>query len=114
MQQQKWTYSEVLNFFNLDANFLEDLIDEEIICPMCEKNEKNFSCSELEKLQIAKNLFEELNVNIPGIEVILGMRNTMIEMRKQFDKIIELFIKDLNKDYYITLKENRENLFKIL
>jgi MerR family transcriptional regulator/heat shock protein HspR len=48
-----------------------------------------FSQKEREKLRLALLLMEEMEVNLPGVEIILRMRQTMDEMRKQFDDILE-------------------------
>ena len=43
----------------------------------------------MEKLRIAKLLMEEMEVNLPGVEIILRMRHDMIAMRAQFDAILD-------------------------
>jgi MerR family transcriptional regulator/heat shock protein HspR len=64
---------------------------EEIICTVCphDRTEKLLSPDDLEKLRLARILSEEMEVNLPGIEVILRMRHNMLEMRRQFDAILE-------------------------
>ena len=91
MSKNLWSYKEVVRLYEVDEGFLRILETEEIVCPACEDNSsrKMFSASELEKLRIAKMLVEDLDVNLPGVEVILRMRQNMIEMRKQFDAILE-------------------------
>ena len=91
MTKQFWTITEVIERFQIDEGFLAELEEEEIICPLCRQDpqEKLFPVSELEKLRLAKTLFEDMEVNLPGIEVILRMRENMLEMRKQFDAILE-------------------------
>jgi MerR family transcriptional regulator/heat shock protein HspR len=32
---------------------------------------------------------EDMDVNLPGVEVILRMRENMVQMRRQFDAILE-------------------------
>jgi MerR family transcriptional regulator/heat shock protein HspR len=91
MTKQFWSITEVIERFQIDEGFLAELEEEEIICPLCRQDpqEKLFPVSELEKLRLAKTLFEDMEVNLPGIEVILRMRENMLEMRKQFDAILE-------------------------
>jgi MerR family transcriptional regulator/heat shock protein HspR len=91
MSKKFWTVTEVVELFEIDENFLIDLEEEEILCPTCldDPTTKVFSSSELEKLRIAKILFDDMGVNVPGIEIILRMRQTMFDMRKQFDAILE-------------------------
>ncbi len=91
--------TEVIEQFQIERGFLDDLEEEEIICPFCHENssEKLFSESELEKLRLARILHEEMDVNLPGIEVILQMRQNMLDMRRQFDDILEDLASRLKK-----------------
>ena len=91
MTKEYWTISEVLEIFQIDERFLSDLEEEEIVCPTCPENAsgKLFSAIEMEKLRLAKILVEDMDVNLPGVEVILRMRQGMIEMRRQFDAVLE-------------------------
>ena len=52
---------------------------------------------ELERLRVAKILFHEMGVNMPGVDVILRMRQNMLEMRRQFDDILEDLVRDLKE-----------------
>ena len=88
-QKEFWTLTEVIKFFEVDEDFLKNLEAENILCPTCVKKDKIFSTEELEKVRLAKVLIEDMDVNIPGVEVILRMRHNMFEMRKQFDTILE-------------------------
>ncbi|MFO7737814.1 MAG: chaperone modulator CbpM [Desulfatiglandaceae bacterium] len=99
MSKEFWTITEVVELFEVEENFLIDLEQEEILCPKCrdDSTTKLFSSSELEKLRIAKILFEDMGVNVPGIEVILRMRQTMFDMRNQFDAILEGVAEDLRE-----------------
>ena len=91
MTKEFWKITEVVEWFQIDRGFLDDLEEEEIICPTCREDseEKLLSSGDLEKLRLARLLFEEMDVNMPGIEVILQMRQNMLDMRKQFDDILE-------------------------
>ena len=91
MAKEFWTVNEVLEFFEVDEQFLKILEEESIVCATCDDNDlpgRKFSTMEMEKLRVAKMLMEELEVNLPGIEIILQMRRNMIEMRRQFDDIL--------------------------
>ena len=91
MTKEFWKITEVIELFQIDSGFLDDLEEEEIICPTCREDseEKLLKSGDLEKLRLARLLFEEMDVNMPGIEVILQMRQNMLDMRKQFDDILE-------------------------
>jgi MerR family transcriptional regulator, heat shock protein HspR len=91
MSKRFWTINEVVEIFQVDERFIDELEEEDIICPLCEENPpaKLFSSADLEKLRLAKMLIEEMDVNLPGVDIILRMRQSMFEMRRQFDSILE-------------------------
>jgi len=91
MDKEFWTITEVVEIFHVDERFLDELEEEEIICPACKEHPpaKLFSSADLEKLRLTKILIEEMDVNLPGVEIILRMRQSMFEMRRQFDSILE-------------------------
>ncbi|MFH1481720.1 MAG: chaperone modulator CbpM [Pseudomonadota bacterium] len=91
MDKEFWTLEEVIEIFEIDERFLADLESEEIICPTCreEPPSKRFSYDELAKLRLVKILVEDMDVNLAGVEVVLRMRQTMMDMRSQFDDILE-------------------------
>ena len=91
MDKGFWSVKEVVEIFEVDERFLQELEEEDILCPVCQdkQSSKVFSTSELEKIRLAKILVEEMDVNVAGVEIILRMRQMMFEMRKQFDDILE-------------------------
>jgi len=91
MNKEFLTVSEVLEVFEIKESFVADLEKEEIVCPVGREGgpSKLFSAVELEKLRIAKLLVEDMEVNLSGVEIILRMRQDMIDMRNQFDAILE-------------------------
>ncbi|RLC29434.1 MAG: hypothetical protein DRH37_07530 [Deltaproteobacteria bacterium] len=99
MAEKFWTVTEVIRRFEIDGDFLRNLEEEEIICPVCRENasDKLLSREDVENLRLAKILSEEMDVNLPGIEVILQMRKNMLEMRNQFDAILEDLAKYLQE-----------------
>ena len=91
MTKEYWTVSEVIEIFHIDEGTISYLEEEEIVCPECfdDQPTKRFSVAELDKLRLVKVLMEEMEVNLPGVEVILRMRQNMLQMRRQFDDILE-------------------------
>jgi len=96
-----WTITEVVELFQMDEGLLSNLEEEEIICPTCREDPstKLFSPSEMEKLRLAKILHDDMGVNLPGIEVILRMRQSMLDMRKQFDLILEDLAQNIQESF---------------
>jgi len=99
MVKEYWRTTEVIEIFQVEARFLDMLEEEEILCPECgeQSTEKTFSAVEMEKLRLVKLLVEDMGVNLPGVEIILRMRQTMLDMRTQFDRILEDVARDLQK-----------------
>jgi len=91
MGKEYWTVTEVVEIFEVDERFLDELEQEDIVCPVCKEDPpaKFFSSADLEKLRLAKILIDEMEVNLPGVDIILRMRQNMLEMRQQFDSILE-------------------------
>ena len=54
----------------------------------------------------ALNKFIYQGVNIPGVEIILRMRQNMLQMKKQFDTILEDLVRQM-KDTYPEFFENK-------
>lgn len=100
MAKEFWTLKEVIEIFQVDEMFLSDLEEQEVLCPTCAegKRTKLFSTYDLENLRLAKLLVEDMEVNLPGVEIILRMRQNMLEMRKQFDTILEELAHHLKKN----------------
>jgi len=101
MKKESLTVTEVIEIFQIQESFLIDLEEEEIVCPICRKRPptKLFPPSELEKLRLVKILHEDMGVNLPGIEVILRMRQSMFDMRKQFDLILEDLAQNIQETF---------------
>jgi MerR family transcriptional regulator/heat shock protein HspR len=91
MVKEYWTTTEVIELFQVETRFLEDLVEEEILRPEGREDpaEKRFSEVDVERLRLAKLLVEEMGVNLAGVEIILRMRRDMFAMRAQFDAILE-------------------------
>jgi MerR family transcriptional regulator/heat shock protein HspR len=101
MNKKYWTVTEVIEIFQIDESFLTELEEEDVICPTCREDPptKLFSCTDLEKLRFAKNLVEDMGVNLAGVEVALRMRQGMLDMRRQFDAILEDLARQLQERF---------------
>ena len=101
MKNEYWTLKEVIETIEIDEVLLRELEEEGIVCPTCRANEssKKFSRIEVEKVRIAKQLIVEMDVNPPGVGIILRMRQNMIDMREQFDTILEDLASQIKKRF---------------
>lgn len=57
-------------------------------------DEAVISAEDLERARLVL-LLRELDVNLPGAEVIVHMRDEMIAMRRQFGEILEALVREL-------------------
>jgi MerR family transcriptional regulator, heat shock protein HspR len=91
MTKEYFTSAEIVRIFQVEESFIAEMVEWEIVCPTCPEDSQSriFDADDMEKLRIAKMLMEEMDVNPPGVEIILQMRQNMIAMRKQFDDILE-------------------------
>jgi MerR family transcriptional regulator/heat shock protein HspR len=91
MGKEFWTVTEVLEVFEVKEEFLLELEEEEVVCPTYQEKPSNklFSQQDMENLRLAKILVEDMGVNLAGVEVVLRMRQSMMDMRRQFDDILE-------------------------
>ncbi len=88
---------QVIELFGCEEEFLEMLEAEELIhserVETC--REPVFFPDQVERIRIINNLVRDLEVNLPGCEVILEMRSNMIRMQEHFDRILEALAEEL-------------------
>jgi|SRR6185503_9931798 len=61
------------------------------------EDEALLSADEAEKLRVITVLMREMDVNLPGVEVILHMREDLRSMRAQFDEILREMVEELRR-----------------
>jgi MerR family transcriptional regulator, heat shock protein HspR len=97
MAEEFFYRKQVVEIFGCDEDFLNQLESEDLVHPV-ELNpgqEPVFPVGEVERIRIIANLMRDLEVNLPGVEVILGMRENMILMQHQFNRILEILVEEL-------------------
>lgn len=89
---------EVLAELQVDRTFLEQLEGEGLIHPKRTlEGETVLSWEEVERVRLARVLVYELEVNLPGVEVVVHMREEMLAMREQFAEILERLVAELRR-----------------
>ena len=100
MSKEYWTSAEVVEIFEVDERFLAELEEEEVLCPLS-REDQPAKLEVLGKIRallepvgatvvaLVKLLIDEMGVNLAGAEIILRMRQSIYEMRRQFDDILE-------------------------
>jgi MerR family transcriptional regulator/heat shock protein HspR len=99
MDKDSFTIREAVEALGVDEDFIAVLVSCEIISfPPDEKGgERMLTARELETIRVARILVEEMDVNLPGVEVILRMRQNMMDMRRQFDDILEDIAREVKR-----------------
>lgn len=78
---------------HISPDFVNELIEYEIIHPHGEPNEWSFNLAELQKIKTAVRLQHDLEVNLPGVAIVLDLLKELKELRGK----IELLEKHLLK-----------------
>ena len=90
--------SEVEKELHVDPQFLHALAAEELI-HLEETGEGDFlmSSEDVERLRLVLLLTAELDVNLPGVEVIMHMRDSMLAMQRQFSEILDALVEEMRR-----------------
>jgi DNA-binding transcriptional MerR regulator len=99
MSEQYYYRKQVIELFDCDEAFLDELEAEALVHSIeaGTGGERVFSSDQVERIRIITNLVRDLEVNLPGCEVILEMRERLINMRSQFDQILAMLVTHFKK-----------------
>jgi len=90
--------SEVVTELDVDPDFLRQLADQEIICiKRTSEGDLVVSADDVERVRVVQLLTTELDVNLPGAEVIMHMRDSMLAMHRQFAEILDALVEELRR-----------------
>jgi len=90
--------SEIVAELHVDTDFLRALeaaglihlkptLDEELVV----------SSEDAERVRVALLLTGEMDVNLPGVEVIINMRESMLAMQRQFSDILDAVVEEMRR-----------------
>jgi MerR family transcriptional regulator/heat shock protein HspR len=89
---------EVCTRLGVDEALLRTVTDEGLIqVKHTLDDEEVVTLEDAERLRIIALLLREMDVNLPGVEVILHMRDEICSMQRQFDDILRLLVEELRK-----------------
>jgi MerR family transcriptional regulator/heat shock protein HspR len=99
MSPRHYHIHEIIEFIGCDRDFLELVEQEELISSERSLNtgEKLFPEDQVERIRVIKTLMDELEVNLPGVEVIIEMRENMLRMQTMFDQVLEVLSEELKR-----------------
>ena len=89
--------SEVITICGVDEEFVFRLEEEQLIHSVTQRKQKLYPLEQVDLVRVAHVLIEEMGVNFEGVEVALHMREQMIAMQRQFDKLLKSLSEELKK-----------------
>ncbi len=89
--------TEVTRICGVDVKFVKRLEQQSVIYSIVRHSEKFYPLDQVDRVRVARLLIEEMGVNLEGAEVALHMREQMIAMQRQFNEVLRLLGRELNK-----------------
>lgn len=84
-----YSRKQILEMLQIDEGFLVALESEEIVSGDApEEAAGDFSEQMLERVRVAHNLVQELDVNLPGAAIIVRMREEMSELQHRLAEVL--------------------------
>ncbi len=81
----------------VDEKFIYRLEEERLIQPVSRRKQKLYSLDQVDRVRVARTLIKEMGVNLEGAEVALHMREQMIAMQRQFERVLKSVLKELKE-----------------
>lgn len=83
---------------HIDEAFLRSLAAEDLIhLKQTTDGEWVVSTADAERVRVVVLLTDELDVNLPGVEVIMHMRDSMLAMQEQFTEILDALVAEVRR-----------------
>jgi MerR family transcriptional regulator/heat shock protein HspR len=84
-----YTRKQVMELLEIDDGFLVSLEREEIVIHDApSESAGEFSEQMLERARVAQNLVRDLDVNLPGVAVIVRLREEMAGLRRRLEQLL--------------------------
>ncbi|RYD98516.1 MAG: MerR family transcriptional regulator [Sphingobacteriales bacterium] len=80
---QRISRKECVALYNIEIHFFDALVESGLIAVMEEQNELYLDFEDLNNLENYVNLHYDLEINIPGIEVISRLLKTVRELQEE-------------------------------
>jgi MerR family transcriptional regulator/heat shock protein HspR len=82
-------------------------VDEQLLRRVCDEglievkhtvdDEAVMSVEDAERLRVIAVLMQDLDVNLPGVEVILHLREDLCSRQRQFDEVLRTLVDELRR-----------------
>jgi MerR family transcriptional regulator, heat shock protein HspR len=85
-----YTRTELLAILDCEEGFVLQLEQEEVILPDAQGDggEDLYSERMLERIRVARNLIQELDVNLAGAAIIVRMREEIAELQRELARLL--------------------------
>ena len=90
---ERISLEEIIRLYKIDYTFLDQLIDSELLHPQTENSIRYIIYEELPHLERFANCHYDLDVNLPGIEIIHKLLNQMEELRNENRRLLQNVLK---------------------
>ena len=90
--------AEICHRLGVQPAELEAMEEEGLITLAAARDGKGLPSEQLDRLEMIVRLQRDLGVNLPGIDVILQMRDREIRMRREVDEILEFIRHRISED----------------
>jgi MerR family transcriptional regulator/heat shock protein HspR len=88
MAKRYFRITDVVKVCSVNRRFVLFLERENLITPVVRKKEKVYPLKEVDRIRVAQILVQEMGVNLEGVEIVLHMRDQIINMRQQMARIM--------------------------
>ncbi|MDW8129897.1 MAG: helix-turn-helix transcriptional regulator [Bryobacterales bacterium] len=107
--------SAVARQYNIHPQTLRLYEREGLLKPSRSKgNTRLYTDEDLERLELILKLTRELGVNLAGVEIILNMREKMLEMQRQMEEFIRSLNEELAERIRQWPKESKSSLIPVI
>jgi MerR family transcriptional regulator/heat shock protein HspR len=90
--------SDLVAQLHLDVEFVHLLDDEGLIhLKHASEGDLIISAEDAERVRLARLLTGDLDVNLPGVEVIMHMRDSMLEIQQQMSDILDVLVQEMRR-----------------
>lgn len=98
MARRYLSIREVADACGVDESFVVRLEREKVIQARRVRRQKRYPLEQVERIRVARVLIQDMQVNLEGVDVVLHMRDQMIAMQRQFERVLNLLAEEVKKD----------------
>jgi len=108
MKEELSSISDVAQMTGASLEEIALFESESLLIPHIKKGKRFYTGDDIEKIRMIKRLTQDLEVNLPGVAVILNMREQMREMREEFERIFD----DMRRGMLREFSEYQSRLYR--